>query len=218
MDLNQLLGRSAELEARVAGFLDLPLFDDAPRLQAVRSVASLGFEHAQSLKYLTAAGLCTSAAVLLRVQYESLVRAIWMHHCATDQEVVLILAELTREMAKQASKIPMLSRMLDDIEAKAPHVPVASLREFKHYSWKPLSSYVHGGIHAVHRHGRGFPMELALMQIRHSNGLLGLAGNLLLIIAGVPAEAGVMARTYKEFADCLPPAEPPCPRTTEHAH
>lgn len=218
MDMNQLLARSAELEARVTGFPFLPLFDESNRLRAVRAVASLGFEHAQSLKYLTAAGLCTSASALLRVQYESLVRAIWMHHCATEQDVELMLAELTRESAKQASKIPMLSRMLDEIEVKAPHVPVAALREFKHYSWKPLSSYVHGGIHAVNRHGRGFPMELALMQIRHSNGLLGVAGNLLLIIAGIPAEAGIMAGIYKEFADCLPPAEPPCPRSAEPAH
>jgi hypothetical protein len=218
MDLNQLLARSAELETRIADFLDLPLFDDSSRLRAVRSVASLSFEHAQSLKYLTAAGLCTSASALLRVQYESLVRAIWMHHCASDQEVELMLAELTHATAKQASKIPMLSRMLDEIEEKAPHAPVAGLREFKHYSWKPLSSYVHGGIHAVHRHGRGFPLELAIMQIRHSNGLLGLAGNLLLIIAGIPAEAGVMAGVYGEFADCLPPVEPPCARTTEPAH
>ncbi|MGE8360332.1 DUF6988 family protein [Pseudomonas sp.] len=218
MDMNQLLARSAELEARIASFLGLPLFDNSSRLRAVRSVASLGFEHAQSLKYLTAAGLCTSASALLRVQYESLVRAIWLHHCATNQDVELMLAELTHETAKQASKMPMLSRMLDEIEAKASHVPVASLREFKHYSWKPLSSYVHGGIHAVRRHGRGFPVELAVMQIRQSNGLLGLAGNLLLIIAGIPAEAGVMAGIYKEFTDCLPPAEPPCPKTIEPAH
>lgn len=218
MDLNQLLARSAELEATVVGFLELPLFDDSSRLRAVRAVASLGFEHAQSLKYLTAAGLCTSAAALLRVQYESLVRAIWMHHCATDNEVELMLAELTYENAKQASKIPMLSRMLAEIEENAPHVPVASLNEFKHYSWRPLSSYVHGGIHAVNRHGRGFPMELALMQIRHSNGLLAIAGNLLLIIAGVPAEAGVMTGVYKEFADCLPPVEPPCLTRSEAAH
>ncbi|MHA5498410.1 DUF6988 family protein [Pseudomonas aeruginosa] len=218
MDMNQLLAKSAELESRLADFLGLALFDDSSRLRAVRAVASLGFEHAQSLKYLTAAGLCTSASALLRVQYESLVRAIWMHHCATDQDVELMLAELTRETAKQASKIPMLSRMLDEIEAKAPHVPVAGLRQFKHYSWKPLSSYVHGGIHAVNRHGKGFPVELALMQVRHSNGLLGIAGNLLLIIAGYPAEAGIMGKIYKEFADCLPPSEPPCPASSEPAH
>lgn len=42
-----------------------------------------------------------------------------------------MLAELTQETAKQASKIPMLSRMLEEIEVKA---PVAHLKEFKHYS------------------------------------------------------------------------------------
>ena len=40
MDMNQLLPRSVELEARVAEFLGLPLFDESSRLQAVRSVAS----------------------------------------------------------------------------------------------------------------------------------------------------------------------------------
>ena len=49
-------------------------------------------------------------------------------------------------------------------------------------------------------------------------GNLGLVGNLLLIIAGIPAEARVMGNIHKEFADCLPPAEPSYPRTTEPAH
>lgn len=80
MDLDQRLARSAQLEARISDFLKLPLFDDSSRLRAVRAVASLGVEHTQSLKYLTAARLCTSAAALLRVQHESLARAIWMHH------------------------------------------------------------------------------------------------------------------------------------------
>lgn len=218
MDLDQLLVQSAVLEERLASFLDLPLFDDTNRLKAVRAMASLGFEHAQSLKLLTAAGLGTSAAALLRVQYESLVRAIWMHYCASEKDVGLVLAELTRETAKQASKIPMLSQMLVEIEEQAPHVPVNHLKEFKHYSWKPLSSFVHGGIHAVNRHGRGFPLELAYMQVRHSNGLLGLASNLLLIIAGIPAEAGKMTAIYSEFDECFPPINPPYQRTTEAAH
>ncbi|WP_440563990.1 DUF6988 family protein, partial [Stutzerimonas nitrititolerans] len=87
-----------------------------------------------------------------------------------------------------------------------------------HYSWKPLSSFVHGGLHAANRHGRGFPLELAYMQVRHSNGLLGLVGSLLLIIAGVPPQAGTMTHIYAAFEDCLPPTNPPYPRTEEQAH
>lgn len=218
MLFDELLARSAMLEDRLAGFFSLPLVNGSHRLQATKALASLGFEHAQSLKHLVAAGLCTSAAALLRVQYESLVRALWVLYIATDSQAELMLAELTSETAKQASKIPMLSQMLDAIEAKAPHTPVAHLKEFKHYSWKPLSSFVHGGIHAVNRHGRGFPYELVLMQVRHSNGLLGIAGNLLLILAGVAPEAGIMTGIYTEFQDCFPPVNPPYKRTTEPAH
>ncbi|SDR89489.1 hypothetical protein SAMN05216198_0706 [Halopseudomonas litoralis] len=218
MEIDQLLARSALLEDRLASFLSLPLFESTSRLRASRSLASLGFEHAQSVKYLVAAGLCTSAAALLRIQYESLVRALWTFYVATDEQTELILQELTEQSAKKASKIPMLSQMLVEIEEKAPHAPVAHLKEFKHYSWRPLSSFVHGGIHAVNRHGKGFPLELILMEVRHSNGLLGIAGNLLLILAGVPPEAGEMAGIYAEFKDCFPPVDPPFKRRSEPAH
>jgi len=218
MSVDHLLARSAVLESRLAGFFALPLVNGSGRLQGARSLASLGFEHAQSVKYLVAAGLYTSAAALLRVQYESLVRALWVLYVATDTQAELMIADLTEETAKQANKIPMLSQMLEAIEEKAPHAPVAHLKEFKHYSWRPLSSFVHGGIHAVNRHGRGFPLELVLVEVRHSNGLLAMAGNLLLILAGVPVEAGKMAGIYAEFKDCFPPIDPPYKRTTKPAH
>lgn len=218
MQIDQLLTRSVVLEDRLLSFLALPLANASLRLQATKSLASLGFEHAQSVKHLVAAGLYTSAAALLRVQYESLVRALWVLYVATDDQARLLTADLTDETAKQASKIPMLSQMLEAIEQKAPHAPVALLKEFKHYSWRPLSSYVHGGIHAVSRHEKGFPQELVAMEIRHSNGLLGIAGNLLLILAGVPAEAGKMAAVYTEFRDCFPPFDPPFKRRSEQAY
>lgn len=218
MSVDKLLTRSAMLEGRLDGFFALPLINTSNRFQATQALASLGFEHARSLKHLVAAGLYTSAAALLRVQYESLVRALWVFYVAKDSQIDLMLAELTKETAKQASKIPMLSQMLEEIEEKAPHAPVSHLKEFKHYSWKPLSSYVHGGIHAVNRHERGFPLELVLAEIQHSNGLLGIAGNLLLILCGVPPEAKTMAGIYSEFKECFPAINPPFKRTAEPAH
>ena len=218
MVIDQLLSRSALLEGRLAGFLALPLADGTSRLRAAWSLTSLGFEHAQSVKHLVAAGLYTSAAALLRVQYESLVRALWTLYVATDDQAELMLADLSEETTKKAGKIPMLTQMLAEIEEKAPHAPVAHLQEFKHYSWRPLSSFVHGGIHAVNRHGKGFPLELVLTEIRHSNGLLGIAGNLLLILAGVPPGAEKMACIYTDFNDCFPPADPPHKQRAEPAH
>ncbi|WP_343350953.1 DUF6988 family protein [Pseudomonas sediminis] len=208
MDLDNLLSQSAKLEERIGSLFTLLMPVDSVRVRAVLTITSLGFEHARSLKYLVAARLCTSSAALLRIQFESLVRAIWVFHCATDAEAELIISELTEASAKRADKIPMLSRMLEEIERDAPHVPVGQLKEFKQYSWRPLSSYVHGGIHAVNRHGRGFPVELVCMQVRHSNGLLGLAGSLLQVIAGVPPERQIIGKLFEEFGPCFPPLEP----------
>lgn len=205
MYFDQLLSRSAVVEAKVASLLALSPANNSSRLVAVRAVASVGFEHAQSLKHLVAAGLYTSAAALLRMQYESLVRAIWVLYVATEKQAELLLADLTRETAKKANNIPMVSQMLAEIEQKAPHAPINQLKEFKHYSWRPLSSFVHGGIHAVHRHGKGFPVELVRAAILHSNGLLALTGGLLQVIAGVPPEAGILKSIHAEFQDCFPP-------------
>ena len=163
-------------------------------------------------------GRYPSAAALLRVQYESLVRALWLLYAASEPQVDLMMAELTHESAKKANKIPMLSEMLIAIEEKATHAPVAHLNEFKHYSWRPLSSYVHGGIHAISRHGHGFPALLVETMTKHSNGLLGIAGNLLLILAGIPASEGRMAEVYREFEGCLPMLNPPFQKTTTAAY
>jgi hypothetical protein len=218
MPFDTLLSQSAKLESKLEAFFALPLTSPAIRWNACRQLISLGFEHAQSLKFLVSIGQYTSAAALLRVQYESLVRAIWMLYVATDEQVEDMMAELTHDSAKKANKLPMLSVMLIAIEEKAPHAPVAHLNEFKHYSWRPLSSYVHGGIHAINRHSQGFPVLLVETMVKHSNGLLSLAGSFLLVIACIQPSEGRMTKIYQEFADCLPMLNPPFQRTDTPAY
>jgi len=218
MPFDVLLSQSAKLESKLETFFALPLAGQATRSNACRLLASIGFEHAQSLKFLVSIGRYTSAAALLRVQYESLVRAIWMLHVASDQQVEDMMAELTHDSAKKANKLPMLSEMLEAIEKKAPQSPIAQLNEFKHYSWRPLSSFVHGGIHAISRHSQGFPVLLVESMVKHSNGLLGIAGSLLLVLAGIQPSEGRMAEVQQEFADCLPMLTPPFQRTDTPAY
>jgi len=218
MPFDALLSQSAKLESKLETFFALPLAGPEIRCNACRQLASLGFEHAQSLKFLVSIGRYTSAAALLRVQYESLVRAIWMLHVATDQQVENMIAELTHDSAKKANKLPMLSEMLEAIEKKAPQSPIAQLNEFKHYSWRPLSSYVHGGIHAISRHSQGFPVALVEAMVKHSNGLLVIAGSLLLVLAGIPPSEGRMSKVNQELKDCLPMQNSPFQRTDTPAY
>ena len=60
----------------------------------------------------------------------------------------------------------------------------------------------------MNRHGHGFPQDLVEEMVRLSNGLLGIAGNFVLILAGTPAEIGQMAKIYAEFSECLPSVKP----------
>jgi len=82
-------------------------YDNSARLSACRVLCSVAFEHAESAKMLIVAGNFTSAAGLLRLQYEALARAIWLLYAASDVAVEKISAELTQEPARKAEKMPM---------------------------------------------------------------------------------------------------------------
>lgn len=167
-------------------------------------MCSLAFEHAESAKMLISAGNLTSATGLVRLQYEALVRAMWLLYAATDTDVLKLTSELTQETADKANRLPMLSEMLAKLQGKAPQEPLDMLREFKEYSWKPLSSFIHGGIHAIHRHSKGYPLPLLAQTVRISNGVSLMVGMLLVILHGGGEQVGKIPRIQREFADCLP--------------
>lgn len=171
---------------------------------ASRIMCSIAFEHAESAKMLISAGNLTSATGLVRLQYEALVRAMWLLYAASDTAVSKLTRELTQETADRANRLPMLSEMLEKLQGKAPQEPVDMLLEFKEYSWKPLSSFIHGGIHAIHRHSKGYPLPLLEQMVRISNGVSVMVGLLLVILHGGVEQRGKMPRIQREFADCLP--------------
>ncbi|WP_101320123.1 DUF6988 family protein [Aeromonas sobria] len=202
--INHLLSRSVELEKNLLGFLVLLPFDDSQRIMVSRVMCSISFEHAESAKMLISAGNLTSATGLVRLQYEALVRAMWLLYAATDIDVLKLTSELTQETAHKANRLPMLSEMLDKLQGKAPQEPLNMLREFKEYSWRPLSSFIHGGIHAIDRHSKGYPLPLLEQMVRISNGVSLMVGMLLVILHGGGEQVGKIPRIQREFADCLP--------------
>ena len=60
----------------------------------------------------------------------------------------------------------MVGEMLEKLESKAPEVAMDMLKEFRVHQWKPLSSFVHGGLHAIHRHDTGYPVVLLLQVVK----------------------------------------------------
>lgn len=203
--LNALLARSAELHDTLDGFLGLSLTEVGPRFRVSRVMCGISFEHAESIKILIAGGNFTSAAGLMRLQYEAVVRALWVCFAAPESFVEKLSASLSEEAARKASTLPMVGEMLEKLEATAPPDAVGMLNEFREHQWKPLSSFVHGGLHAIHRHDTGYPVELLLQVVKSSNGLLIMAAMTLVILHGGKDQRGRIPAIQREFEDCMPP-------------
>lgn len=203
-DISHLLNRSDELAAELAVFLALPLSDNTPKVTSSRTLCGVSFEHAESVRILIGTGNFTSSLGVLRMQFEALVKAVWARYAAADNMLSRLQSDLNAETANWADKVPQLSDIFSQIEGKAPPQAIGPLLEFKEYSWKPLSSYIHGGIHAITRHGNGYPAALLSQALRSSNGLQVMTGMMLVILSGDPKQSGKISGIQHRFLDCCP--------------
>ena len=70
------------------------------------------------------------------------------------------MQDLSIDIANADNGLPSHVEMIKQIDGKAPAEATRMLTEFRDVTWKALSSYVHGGIHAMKRHGEGYPLQL----------------------------------------------------------
>ena len=207
-DITDLLHQSDELATELAALLALPLHNNSPRITSSHTLCSVSFEHAESVRILISLGNFTSSLGVLRMQYEALVKAIWALYAASENSISKLQSSLDAKSAKWADNIPLLSELLVELDGKAPAQALGPLNEFKEYSWKPLSSYIHGGIHAITRHGKGYPTELLSEAVKSSSGLQVMTGMMLVILSGDNRQQGRISSIHKKYASCCPVQKP----------
>lgn len=207
-NIEDLLHQSDELATELSAFLELPPYDNSPRITSSRTLCGVSFEHSEGVRILVTTGNFTSSLGVLRMQYEALVKAIWALYAASDNSISKLQSNLNADNAKWADKIPPLGELLVELEGKAPAHALGPLNEFKEHSWKPLSSYIHGGIHAVTRHGKGYPIELLTQAVRSSNGLQLMTGMMLVILSGDTKQQGRISKIQQQFSGCCPALNP----------
>lgn len=207
-NLENLLNRSKKLSAELADFLMLRTYDESERIQSSRILCGVSFEHAESVRMLISNGNFTSSLGILRMQYDALVKSMWTFYAATDIAVSKLHYELNAEIAKSADKLPSLSEMLESLQEKGPAQAVGSLLNFKECSWKPLSSYIHGGIHAITRHSKGYPEGLLTQAVKSSNGLQLMTSMMLIVLSGDTRQLQKVSIIQQRFFDCYPPLYP----------
>lgn len=208
MKFEELQQASQELENIVLQMLELQPFSSDKKSKIAKIICEISIEHSISLKDLISLSRVTSAISLLRLQFESLVRAYWIYNAASENDINKLAANLDRTTAKTADKLPMLSEMLTKLDGKIGSATYGMLQEFKYYSWKATSSYVHCGLHAVSRNEKGFPLELVITIIKQSNGLMTMAAMLVAQIANNQHAANYIIKSQEEYFCALPDKKP----------
>lgn len=198
--------RSHKLFKELDDVVDHPFFDDSERLKLSVVLADTSLDFGLSVRLLCVSEQLLGASACLRSQFEALVRSVWANHCATDGQVSrLSRADLSLETQQGARSVPLANEMLEAL-GKIPqlHGLNIALREFKESSWQPLNSFVHSGIHAVHRTRFGAPPQLINQTFRISNGLCVLAYMHLAVLTGIPGLQKELLAATACFASVLP--------------
>lgn len=198
-----------EFLAALEKVVDRPFFDNSEKLQLSVVLAESSLDFAFSVRLLCLNGQLLGASACLRSQFEALMRSVWIYHCANDDQVSRLNAKVQSAESQQGAKnIPQAREMLADLE-KHPNLLAltTALREFRDCAWAPLNSFVHSGVHAVHRVRFGAPPPLLSQTFRISNGFCMLIYNHLAVLTGSPGlQQEIMAATSR-FLNVLPEAK-----------
>jgi hypothetical protein len=207
MTMDSLLERSAIFEeVALACFpatgVVLAVSDNKHEL--VAAACTLCTEHGHVLRSAFALDAPSAGSALLRLQYEALLRGVWLMFAATPAQVEKLASALDVEAEQGAKNLPGYSDMLNAVLRAAPEGLTAPLAEFNQYLRHALNSFVHSGIHALHRTRHGYPAEMALTVVRFSNGLSHFAYRLLASLSRSQRRMDRVTRLHLDFSDCLP--------------
>lgn len=202
-----IFDESDALAVEMLQLIDLPLFDDSPRIKTSDVACSLSLAHWDSVRTLLRSGLLPSAIVVHRAQFEALARSIWLLYAASDGHLSKLTVTLSLESEQAAKNMPQIAEMMQDLATKAPPPAYDSLSRFKENSWKALNSYAHAGIHPIRRHDDGYPVQLLYDVLRNANGLAVVGCMQAAVLSGQQMlQRQILAVASKRPA-CMPP---PC--------
>ncbi len=205
-NLEQALQQSVVLHSALDDLWEGFLPPSSQRGSVVAGYCSIVREHVLSQQQLLAIGFDVTAMTLVRPSFESLVRAIWCLQGASEDWIRQFLAPPSPEadVRDETIKGPPVDSMLLTIEKYHPLWVRQSLAALKDATWKPMHSYVHGGIRPVLQALLGCPEHQKVAIVLNGNGFLMFATNVLQITCSGPP--GKIADIQRRFSQVLPPS------------
>ncbi|WP_339515071.1 DUF6988 family protein [Pseudomonas sp. RL_15y_Pfl2_60] len=205
--IEQLFKRSTELFDYFGQTLASESFYDDDRCVACETLCTISMQHGFSLLMLSHVGNNISAASLLRLQFESLIRALWVLYVASDTALSKLTGELSVEALKVANKLPSVSEMIKALSRAEGFPPSANemIKDLQVGLMSEMNSFVHAGIMPFKLQQIGTPEIVTIKNMKHSNAISTMTAMTLAIINTDKNAAVVIRKMQPKFADCLPP-------------
>lgn len=148
-------------------------FEPSERIALSAACCNTALEHQAAIALLCQHGRDISALALLRLVLEALVRGMWLHRCASDQEFIQF---------KNGRLEKKFATLVEEVENAIEDQDVQVLSGVFRSAWKPLNGFTHTGINMVSRQFSPGRLEATVSDDELSRAL-GFAGALGLVAA-----------------------------------
>jgi hypothetical protein len=203
-----ILEKSKKFDREIGELLQEVIPPSTRRGLMTAAMCQVAIEHTSSQRVLLEIDHHVSALALVRLTYESLVRAIWMHHCASEEWINQFTAPMEPGQLSEPILGPPVASMLQSIDKAAPPFVGQMLRELQDSTWKPMNSYVHGGVRAIVQALSVSTPQQLISVMRNGNGFALMAANVFVLACNDASLAGRIKKIQFANLDCLPPINP----------
>jgi hypothetical protein len=148
-------------------------FEGADKVTLATACFDVAIEHQAAIALLHGGKLHAAEFALLRSLAESVIRGLWLTHCATEDQI---------ELFKAAKLGKPFGQLIDEISV-AVGDKQAVLAEFKKTAWDALNGFTHTGLHQLSRRHKDGRLEANFSDEDLTRGL-GLAVAFGMMAAG----------------------------------
>lgn len=205
-ELSRMLAASEALDADVYSLLESGWNTSSQRRVICMAYCKAAMEHAISQRVLIGGGLHGTALSIIRLHFESTIRAAWVLHGAKEDWLVKFSAPVPLGELSEPQMGPPIPAMLDAIGAIAPEAAF-ELRRINE-TVKVMHSFVHGGVHLVVHALRGYPPEKLVSVLQNRNLLLLMLSNVIVAASQRDTLRGAVRELMDRHRGCMPPNEP----------
>lgn len=196
-----VLKRSEQLDVEIISRFT-PYKSTNNKDQITQICSDLSFQHAKSLRVLYDLELDGTATAILRMQFESVVRMVWLHFSAPNSFIESYAGSIFVD--NPPKEFPSVAEMIAKIKKCGVKGPGETLEEFKDIAWKGMNNHIHNGYLALSRHVNSYPEKLVIQIIRNSNALNLMAAMVLARIKQSKDDVNFVKNLQLSYQDIMP--------------